>query len=267
MTDPDGRVIVTPTPRGGAAGARAWPGSPAAMIRYVACVVEDGTCANGGVAEIDVSARPRVFVNDVLTTTKGAISEAFRLDARDSDGDSLLYVITSLPADLRGVKGTTRFCADGDPDTLTCKGSPYSLTQSCVGDCLILCSAGAQCVSCVESNQLVCPGSQTPARNPLIYYTANVRGVRRPAGRVDPVQGLRRGAIFNAGFRARRANRLSRQRHPGRDIARRARRFTRTDSRGLRCGVRSGLRGRVRAFVRGIPRAAHRRRRGGVRSE
>lgn len=170
VTDPGGRVIVTPTPRGGAAGGRSWPGSPAAMLRYVACVVEDGTCANGGVAEIDVSARPRVFVNDVLTTTKGAISEAFRLDARDSDGDSLLYVVTSLPADLR-TKGTTRFCADGDPDTLTCKGSPYSLTQSCVGDCLILCSAGAQCVSCVESNQLVCPGSQTPARNPLIYYT------------------------------------------------------------------------------------------------
>ena len=114
MTDPGGRVIVTPTPRGGAAGARSWPGSPAAMLRYVACVVEDGTCANGGVAEIDVSARPRVFVNDVLTTTKGAISEAFRLDARDSDGDSLLYVVTSLPADLR-TKGTTRFCADGDP--------------------------------------------------------------------------------------------------------------------------------------------------------
>ena len=48
------------------------------MFRYVACVVEDGTCAKpGGVAEIDVSARPRVFVDDVLTTTKGAISEAF----------------------------------------------------------------------------------------------------------------------------------------------------------------------------------------------
>ena len=29
-----------------------------------------------------------------------------------------------------------------------------------------------RCVSCVESNQLVCPGSQTPARHPLIHYTA-----------------------------------------------------------------------------------------------
>ena len=63
-----------------------------------------------------LSGRRVLVVDDVLTTTKGAISEGFRLDARDSDGDSLLYVITSLPADLRGVKGTTRFCADGDPD-------------------------------------------------------------------------------------------------------------------------------------------------------
>ena len=257
VTDPGGRVIVTPTPRGGAAGARAWPGSPAAMIRYVACVVEDGTCANGGVAEIDVSARPRVFVNDVLTTTKGAISEAFRLDARDSDGDSLLYVITSLPADLRGVKGTTRFCADGDPDTLTCKGSPYSLTQSCVGDCLILCSAGAQCVSCVESNQLVCPGSQTPARNPLIYYTAGTceECGGRPVGR--SVQGLRRGAIFNAvsepGRKSTFTSTPSRSRHRPARPSVYSHGFPRTAMRSAQRTARPCARVRARNTASGTP--------------
>ena len=170
VVDPNGRVVVTPTPRGGSAGNRAWPGSPAVTLRYVACVVEDGTCANSGVAEIDVSARPTVFAEQTLLTTKGAVSAAYRLDARDSDGDQLLYVITDLPEELLD-KGTTRYCAEGDPDTLTCVGSTYTVSNYCAGRCLILCSAGASCVECTSASDMKCSGSQVPARNPLLYFT------------------------------------------------------------------------------------------------
>ena len=139
-------------------------------LRYVACVDEDGTCANSGVAEIDVSARPTVLAEKTLLTTKGAVSAAYRLDARDSDGDQLLYVITDLPEELLD-KGTTRYCAEGDPDTLTCVGSTYTVSNYCSGRCLILCSAGASCVECTSASDMKCSGSQVPARNPLLYFT------------------------------------------------------------------------------------------------